>query len=30
MKLTDICRDKGISTTIFYLWKRKYEGMNAR
>ena len=23
MKVTDICRDKGITTATFYSWKRK-------
>ena len=29
MKVTDICRDKGITTATFYSWKRKYGGMDA-
>ena len=30
IKVTDICREKGITTATFYSWKRKYEGMDAR
>ena len=30
IKVTDICREKGITTATFYNWKRKYEGMDAR
>ena len=30
MKVTDICRDKGITTATFYSWKRKYGGMDAQ
>ncbi|UAB83517.1 transposase [Zunongwangia sp. SCSIO 43204] len=30
MKVTDICRDKGITTAAFYSWKRKYGGMDAQ
>lgn len=30
MKVTDICRDKGITTATFYSWKRKYAGMDAQ
>ena len=29
IKVTDICREKGITTATFYSWKRKYEGMDA-
>lgn len=28
-KTADICRELGISQNTFYLWKRKYEGMDA-
>ena len=27
-KAADICRELGISQNTFYLWKRKYEGMD--
>ena len=30
MKVTDICRDKGITTATFYSWKRKYGVMDAQ
>ena len=30
MKVTDICRDKGITTAAFYSWKRKYGGMDGQ
>ena len=30
MKVTDICRDSGITTATFYSWKRKYGGMDAQ
>lgn len=30
MKVTDICRDKGITTATFYSWTRKYAGMDAQ
>ena len=30
MKVTDICRDKGITMATFYRWKRKYGGMDAQ
>lgn len=30
IKVTDIFRDKGITTATFYSWKRKYEGMDAQ
>lgn len=30
MKVTDICRDKGITPATFYSWKRKYGGMDAQ
>jgi putative transposase len=29
-KLSDICRDNGISEATFYNWKAKYGGMEAR
>lgn len=29
MKVEDICRQKGISTTTYYNWKSKYGGMEA-
>lgn len=29
MKVTDICRQHGISQPTFYSWKSKYAGMNA-
>ncbi len=28
-KAADICRELGISQNTFYLWKRKYDGMDA-
>lgn len=30
LKVTDICRDKGITPATFYSWKRKYGGMDAQ
>ncbi|ORL44779.1 transposase [Zunongwangia atlantica 22II14-10F7] len=30
MKITESCRDKGITTATFYRWKRKYSGMDAK
>ena len=30
MKVTDICRDKGVTTATFYSWKRKYGGMDTQ
>ena len=30
MKVTNICREKGITTATFYSWKRKYGGMDAQ
>lgn len=30
MKVTDICREKGITRATFYSWKRKYGGMDAQ
>ena len=29
IKVTDICREAGITTATFYSWKRKYGGMDA-
>ena len=26
-KLTDLCREKGISPNTFYAWKKKFQGM---
>jgi len=30
MKVTDICRDKGITTATFYGWESKYGGMDTQ
>ncbi|WP_417886043.1 transposase [Zunongwangia sp.] len=30
IKVTDICRDKGITTATFYGWKRKYVDIDAQ
>lgn len=30
IKVTDICREAGITSATFYSWKRKYGGMDAQ
>ena len=29
VKVTDLCREHGISSATFYKWRSKYEGMDA-
>ena len=29
-KVADVCRQMGVSTNTFYIWKRKYAGMDVQ